>query len=237
MAPLVALVGHHTAKAQGMRHPAIGVGHRYIDAVRQAGGQPVLLPPMVGAGDLRPLLARFDALVLVGGGDVDPARYGEEAVPEVAGVDASHDDYEAAALRAAVALGRPVLAICRGLQILNVAWGGSLVQHLPPSSVVHRAEQHDVELAPGCRTAEAMGTTSPRCSSFHHQAVARLGAGLQVVGRADDGVVEAVEGIDPHGPWLVGVQWHPEDTADVDPAQQGLFDQMVREAASVSAPR
>jgi putative glutamine amidotransferase len=146
----------------------------------------------------------------------------------VYGVQSEHDEYELAAVTAALRLDLPTLAICRGFQLLNVALGGSLHQHITDAetTVLHRGHLHEVELEPGSRTAVAMGTTRPVGWSQHHQAVDRVGLGLTVTGRAADGTIEAME---YDGGWVVAVQWHPEDTAEEDPAQQRLFDAFVAE--------
>jgi putative glutamine amidotransferase len=176
---------------------------------------------------LRATLSRFDGLLMLGGGDLDPAAYGANAAPEVRGVDPRQDAFELAALRTAMDLDLPVLAICRGLQVLNVAYGGSLHQHIEGHKLVH----HDVDVEPGTRLA-ALGVMRPNGHSVHHQSIDRVGSGLVVTARADDGTVEGVELPER---WIVGVQWHPEDTAAADPAQQALFDAFVDECARVRA--
>ena len=150
------------------------------------------------------------------------------------------DAFDIALARAAVRNGTPTLAICRGVQVLNVALGGTLIQHLPDieGRQEHRnGVMHEVDLKPGTLVADAMGTTRPMCSSFHHQAIDRLAPGLVETGWADDGTIEAVEleGRDDGHGWLVGVQWHPEDTAADDELQQALFDELVRQAEKRSA--
>ena len=237
MTPLVAVPGRLSDKAQGVRTEAMAVGRKYLEALRRAGAEgAVLLPDAESADRLAEVLARFDGLLLLGGGDVDPAAYGaDERSPELRGVRPEHDAFELAALRAALALDLPVLAICRGHQVLNVALGGTLHQHITDgeTTVAHGGHLHAVTLDDGSLAAVAMGTTCPTGSSQHHQAVDRLGAGLVVTGRAHDGVIEAVE---LPGRWVVGVQWHPEDTAAEDRAQQGLFDAFAAACAGVSAP-
>jgi putative glutamine amidotransferase len=190
----------------------------------------VILPPIVDLiDDLHDLIDRCDAIVLHGGGDIDPVQYGRSRETDhLYGVNAAHDAVEYATVRAVLDLGKPMLAICRGHQMLNVVCGGTLIQHLDLPG--HREQAHAVELAAGSRTAQAMGTTRPEgCFSFHHQAVDALGDGLVATGRSDDGVIEAIEWTGPE--WIVGVQWHPEDTAEEDPQQQGLFDALI-DAAS-----
>lgn len=195
------------------------VGREYVDAVVAAGGLPVVLPV------LEPPLAAealegAHGLLVTGGGDIDPHRYGAEAHPEVYGVDPRRDAWELA-LVAALG-GRPVLGICRGAQLLNVAAGGTLVQHLPDvTELVHRdrerdrEEVHEVEVEPASRLHAVLGGLRAGVNSLHHQAVDRLGDGLAIVARADDGTVEAVEAVD--GRQLLGVQWHPELLADREP--------------------
>jgi putative glutamine amidotransferase len=179
----------------------------------------------------RARLERVDGLMLTGGPDVDPARYGQVPHPETYGVSAVRDDFEATLALAALDLGLPVLAICRGIQVLNVALGGSLVQHLPDvTTQVHRpGERHGVTVTPGSRIHAALGAERAVGLSWHHQAIDRLADGLVVTGRADDGTIEAVE-LEGDG-WVVGVQWHPEDTAADDPVQQRLIDAFVEQAA------
>jgi putative glutamine amidotransferase len=229
--PLIALTSRKSERADSWRVPVTAVGRTYLDAIVRAGGQPVVLPPLAGTlADLGETLARFDGVCLPGGPDVDPHRYGATEVHErVGAVDADHDELDLAVARAAVGLGLPLLAICRGHQVLNVALGGTLVQHIEDHCHVH----HAVALDPGSLLAAAVGHVAPVGHSVHHQAIDRLGAGLVVTGRADDGTVEAVE---VPGRWVVGVQWHPEDTAADDPHQQRLFDAFVAACRQPVAP-
>jgi gamma-glutamyl-gamma-aminobutyrate hydrolase PuuD len=190
----------------------------YVLATERAGGFAVLLPPQAAGAD--EVLDRIDGLVLTGGADVDPARYGEVPAERTSAPRVARDEWEIALARGALDRDMPLLAICRGLQVLNVALGGSLHQHLPdvagheghqPSPGVFGAV--DVTTEPGTRTAEVIGSRL-RVSCHHHQALARLAPGLKVTGRADDGTVEAVEV--PGREFAVGVQWHPEeDSQDV----------------------
>ena len=163
-----------------------------------------------------------------GGGDIDPRRYGQEATEEsLYGIVPEHDAMELAMVSAAIDADKPVLAICRGLQILNVALGGTLVQDIGTDDHWHQFTT--TELDAGSRIAKAMGTETPdRCHCVHHQALDRLGAGLHVVGRHASGLIHAVE-LDA-ARWVVGTQWHPEDSAAEDPQQQGLFDELIRQA-------
>ncbi len=234
MTVVVALTGRRLGRTDKWPYSgAAALPYRYIDAVLRAGGQPVIVN---AASDPKALLARVDALVLTGGPDVDPALYGEQAHANTYGVDAADDEFECALAQAATVRSVPTLAICRGIQILNVARGGTLYQHIVDDPGVPRhgepgvaggAKQHVVALNGDALLADVMGTTRVTASCHHHQAIAELGDGLRVVGRASDGIVEALE-LD--GQFLLAVQWHPEDTADTDPAQQRLFDALVRQA-------
>jgi putative glutamine amidotransferase len=218
--PLIAVPGRLRDDIRGARGGAVLAGRHYLTAVARAGGVPVLLDPSQTV-DAHEVLARLDGLLLLGGGDIDPDRYGAtEHDPSVDGVDADHDAFELAAMRAAVDLGLPVLAVCRGCQVLNVALGGTLRQHVDD----HRGLVHPVTVATGSRTEAAMGTALPAGWSRHHQVIDEVGRGLTVTARSEDGLVEGVEHDDG---WIVGVQWHPEDSAADDPAQQGLFDAFV----------
>ena len=213
---------------------------KYVDAVRRAGGVPVLLPP--GETELDAWLDLVDGLILTGGPDVDPALYGGDRHPEITSIDRVRDDGEIFLARRAVETKMPALCICRGLQVLNVALGGTLIEHLPDvvgEHVPHRNEQqpygpHSVHVERDSRLAAILRATDVDPASSHHQAIRTPGAELSVVARAPDGTIEAVE---MHGhPDLIAVQWHPEVTAESDPAQQRLFDALV-EAARKNATR
>lgn len=237
--PDVAVVAYHLrpGRVSLWRVGGYGVPENYVDAVRRAGGRATLVLP----GDDRSpaeLLEAFDALLLVGGGDVDPARYGAEPDSTLYGVEPDRDDLEIALLRAADARGYPTLCVCRGMQVMNVAFGGTLIQHLPdddrfmPHGVPSGEEQlaHEVKLAAGSRIADAAAADVLSCASHHHQGVEGegLGEGIVATGWSEDGLVEAIE---RERGWMVGAQWHPEETAAADPGQQGLFDALVRRAA------
>ena len=189
----------------------------YLAATERAGGFAVLLPPQRGGG-ADEVLDRLDALVLTGGADVDPARYGEVPAERTSAPRVQRDEWEMALARAALERDIPLLAICRGLQVLNVVLGGSLHQHLPDLIGDERHQPApgvfggvEVNIEPGTRTAELIGPNA-RVSCHHHQALARLAPGLAVTGRADDGTVEAVEV--PGRTFAIGVQWHPEENSE-----------------------
>ncbi|MCU1393582.1 MAG: peptidase [Ilumatobacteraceae bacterium] len=230
-APLIAIVGRLSPEAKNVRGEAFAMGQRYSRAIERAGGIPVMLPPIPALLDdrLETFLRRIDGLVFHGGGDVDPRRYGQElSAEQVYGIVAEHDEVELAVIRAAIALDLPLLALCRGLQVLNVACGGTLVQDMGTES--HWLQYQPVELEAGSRLAKALGTEHPEhCHHVHHQAIDQLGDGLRIVGRAADGTPEAVEL--ETATWIVATQWHPEDNAADDTTQQGAFDELIRRAS------
>jgi putative glutamine amidotransferase len=210
----------------------------YEAAVRQAGGEPVRWMPDVARVDAD--LREVDGIILSGGDDIDPARYGEAVHPRAELAPASRDEYEIALAHAAYDRGIPTLAICRGLQIANVAFGGSLHQHLPDAfgAIVAHAPQvdgatfrglideHRVAVADGSLLATIAGDAVVT-GSRHHQAIARVADSLRVVGRTPDGVVEALEAPGASAFWLA-VQWHPESTTTLDAgASAGLFAALV----------
>ena len=204
----------------------------------RAGGVPIILTPNPDAvTDLPEVLRRFDGVCLMGGPDIDPARYGAtDRHDTLYGVLDAHDEHDIALAVAALDLDLPLLAICRGHQALNVALGGTLHQHITDTetTVKHRFEMHAAEVVPGSRLSSIVGAR-PIGHSVHHQAIDRVGRDLVVVARADDGVIEAME---HPTKWVVSVQWHPEDTAADDPVQQSLFDALVEAArASMRIPQ
>ena len=230
MTPLVAITGLRAASVEGLRFGGYAASQAVVDAVRRAGGTPVVLPPVPESAqiDLEP----FACLVVPGGHDVDPALYtGGEKSCSAAGsavtskLDRAHDEVEIALLRRAVEDKVPTLAICRGMQVLNVALGGSLVPDLDPTDVPHSSGFHDVVLEGSCLVARAMGRTKVSVSSYHHQSVDRLGEGLRVTGWAPDLCVEVIEHVDAP---VLAIQWHPEDNAHQAAEQQALFDTVLR---------
>jgi putative glutamine amidotransferase len=191
----------------------------YVAGIAQAGGVPVVLPPVPGIS-AGAVLRGLDGLVLSGGSDLDPRYYDEPPALELGPTVPERDGFEVALLREALEMGLPVFGICRGLQVLNVVMGGTLYQDLPTQvpggPVAHRQRDpkwqwtHEIEVEGGSAVAGIMGMSTLRVNSYHHQAIKDLADGLVVAGRASDGVVEAAEYRDLSERWLVGVQWHAE---------------------------
>jgi putative glutamine amidotransferase len=242
------IIGIPTSVSDRRARSEFAVRQAYCAAVHAAGGVPLLVPPLP-EGALRAAYAALDGLLLPGGGDVGAHHYGGVDSRLVQGVNAARDDLEIALARWALADGLPLLAICRGIQVLNVAAGGSLIQdiptqvetmltHAPPARVPAEHLAHTVTLAPGSRLAAIY---SPErevwVNSRHHQAVERVAPGLRVVARAADGVIEGLEPETADGRFLLGVQWHPEDLAPGDAATRRLFAAHVEAARERAASR
>ena len=226
-----------------MKQPRIGITvllrdsaryRNYLQRVREAGGEPVELAPEdreLGAG-----LDQLDGLLLTGGGDVDPARYGAEPHPQTDGIHPELDELEVSLVRAARERELPILAICRGHQLLNVAFGGRLLQHIDGDQ--HRAHStegypsrfHQVQIEPGSRLRSLLGNDALEVNSRHHQAVLpeTIAPGLRATAFSPDGLIEAMESTD--GSWVTSVQWHPEREECIDRCAP-LFEDFVRAAA------
>jgi putative glutamine amidotransferase len=213
------------------------LGMVYAAAVQRAGGIPVVLPP-IPPHDVPALLNRLQGICLSGGPDLDPAAYHARAHAELGPIEPELDHFELALARAADAAGLPVLGICRGCQVLNVARGGTLHQHLPDvtdGKLGHRQSEpgrittHTVTIAPGSRLASIVGAGELEVNSFHHQAVDKLGQGLRSVAWSKDGVIEGIE--DADAPLYLGVQWHAEGLVD-RPEHEALFGALVDAAGA-----
>jgi gamma-glutamyl-gamma-aminobutyrate hydrolase PuuD len=213
----------------GWTEPAAFTPLAYVRAVEQAGGRPLLVPP--SADGIEETLDSLDGIIFSGGGDLDPETYGAEAHPETGEVSTERDSAELALLQGALSRDMPVLAVCRGSQVLNVARGGDLVQHLP--EIVghdrHRHTEpvmadHEVTVEGESKLGEILGERAPVKSS-HHQGFGRLGEGLREAAWAEDGTIEALE--DPSHRFAVGVLWHPEEGEDF-----ALFKALVEEAGA-----
>jgi putative glutamine amidotransferase len=221
--------------------PRVRVNQAYSDALDRAGMIPLVVPPLDPALAAS-LVARMDGVVLTGGEDVDARQYGQAPHPEAEAPNPARDQWERALVLAARDHQLPVLAICRGMQVANVALGGTLVQDIASQlagATVHTRQDvrtqrvHGVELEAGCRLAAAIGDTRITVNSLHHQSVDAPGAGLRITARADDGVVEGMEWEDDDW-WMLGVQWHPEELDGTrEPWDRALF---AAFAASVSSP-
>jgi gamma-glutamyl-gamma-aminobutyrate hydrolase PuuD len=235
MRPVVGVTSYAQEASWGVWHlPAALVPLAYVDAIEKAGGRAVVIPP--AEEDIEDTLDTLDAIVFSGGADIDPARYGAEPHPETDVPQTRRDAGELALLRAALERDMPTLAICRGFQLLNVARGGDLVQHLPEQvgnddhkRVPGVFAVHPVEVKEGSRLGDIVGATQ-EVTSHHHQALGRVGDGLVESAWAADGTLEAVE--DPSQRFVVGVQWHPEASEDA-----ALFDALVEEARRYRAAR
>lgn len=214
------------------------VNSAYLHAVQQAGGVPVALPPQLSAASMRRLTENLQGLLLTGGGDMDPARFGEAPHATLYDVSPARDTLEISALQLALDRGLPVLAVCRGLQVLNVALGGSLYQDVgtdPGTQMPHSQKEprdqptHKVRVTPGCRLAATLGTEELEVNSMHHQAIKRLGRGLTAVAWAPDQLVEGAEMDDPSR-FVLGVQWHPEELVGHSEPARRLFAALVAAA-------
>lgn len=216
------------------------VNSAYLHAVQQAGGVPVVLPPQLSAASLARLARGLDGLLLTGGGDIDPAVFGETPHPTVYEVAPARDTLESSVVRIALERKLPILAICRGIQLLNVALGGTLFQDVgsDPGTQLHHGQleprdqpTHKVQVKAGSRLAETLGADELEVNSMHHQAVKALGAGLSAVAWAPDQIVEGVELVDPSR-FVLGVQWHPEELVPHSEQARRLFAALVRSAHS-----
>ncbi|MFB6894145.1 gamma-glutamyl-gamma-aminobutyrate hydrolase family protein [Kitasatospora sp. NPDC056327] len=237
--PLIALPARFSASASALRYAALVAAESLAEAVHRAGGEPFVMlpagprtPGAAGADEVAERLARCAGLLLPGGGDLDPAHYGAASRhPDVYDLHAGQDAFDLALAGYALSAGLPTLAVCRGLQVVNTALGGTLEQDMGGPGHDHRHVVHALAPEPGSLLARVTGPGEREVSCYHHQRVDRLGRGLRVTARAADGTVEAVELTDPPG-WFLGVQWHPEDTAAADPAQQAVFEGLVEAAAA-----
>ncbi|RKN75980.1 gamma-glutamyl-gamma-aminobutyrate hydrolase family protein [Paenibacillus ginsengarvi] len=226
MKPIIAITASYEEDYAGLKH-------RYASWVLKAGGIPVVVPFGLGEEEVRELCGITHGLLLSGGSDIDPAHYGEEPLPELGRVTPERDRLELLLVREFAAKDKPIFAICRGHQVLNVALGGSLYQDIhsqcgglqhnqkaPRSYATHRirAEENSI-------VSRIAGASEFRVNSFHHQAVKDAAPGLRITARSEDGIVEAIESENHR--FVLGVQWHPEDTAEVDEVSRNLFVKFV----------
>ena len=223
--PKIAIVGRFTDHASAIRSLGVVSARRLLEAVWAAGGEPITFLPVENP-NWAERLQGIQGVLIPGGGDIDPKWYGEEPdTEELYGVDDLQDENDFSIARYAFDNGIPVLAICRGFQLVNVLMGGSLVQHMDKD---HRHHIHSVKID---KDSEGLGLTNPvlECSCFHHQAIKELGKGLEVLARAEEGHVEAFK-IEAKA-WSYGVQWHPEDNYTTNQQQMELFTKLVSESA------
>lgn len=228
--PLIAVCARVLTFSDEGKRDAFSSSQPYSRAVVRAGGVPVLVPPLVELADnAASVLRHFDGVLLPGGGDVDPRRYGQRATAEqLYGIVDIHDELDIAVALAALEVDLPMLAVCRGMQVLNVALGGTLLQDIGTDD--HWMREHPVLVEGDSLVARAVGGIEvEHCHSVHHQGLDAVAAPLKPTGWADDGLLEAVEL--PDASWVVGIQWHAEDTASRAPHQQAIYDELVRRAA------
>ena len=245
MAPIIGITGTLKEDVEAAAERPLGRYVRtdldYVEGVAGAGGAPVVLPPLGEARSAASVVGCLDGLLLSGGSDLDPGYYGEEPDPELGPTIPERDAFEMALVDLALRRGIPIFGICRGLQVLNVALGGTLYQDLPSQwegdVLKHRQvtpkwqPSHEVEVRDGTYTAEIMGRGGVvKVNSYHHQGIRDLAEGLAVTARSEDGVVEAVESKDLSDRWLLGVQWHAEAMRGVGPQQERLFEAHVSAA-------
>lgn len=218
--PRIAVIGRFAEHTSATRYAGVVSARALLESLWLAGADPVTLLAAADGMDWASRLDGFDGVLLCGGADIDPALYGETEVhAEVYDVDGLQDDADLSLAAYCFEHGVPTLAVCRGLHVVNVLRGGTLVQHMDDH---HRHFVHDVVIERGPAGIEPGPITA---SCYHHQCVDRVGSGLEVVGRAEDGTIEAVT-IDSAG-WAFGVQWHPEDTAREDPRQMSVLRALV----------
>ena len=221
--PLIGITCTEIESARVHHPPHVGQNRSYVRAIAHAGGAPLLIPNLTDPILLRRLYEALDGLLLPGGADVDPGRFGEMPHEKLGSIDAIRDETEITLARWAMEEGLPLLAICRGLQVLNVAQGGSLVQDI--QSQIPDAQQHDwyaefprdhlshsVTILPDAKLADIMEDTTLKVNSLHHQSVKVVAPGLLITAHAPDGVIEAAEAAEQ--PFVIGVQWHPEELVD-----------------------
>lgn len=230
VAPVIAVSATADTRLGGAHR--VRLNSSYITALESAGLIPIVIPPLASPEQSREILERVDGLLLTGGEDVDPALYGQDRIEKCGKPNKARDETEIALSLAAREMRKPLLAICRGPQVLNVAFGGTLIQDIPSQvkgALNHNAEDerasrvHDVAIEPGSLTATAVGATKLSVNSLHHQSVKDVAPGFKVTATSADGIVEAIEWAGDDW-WAMAVQWHPEEMNDSpDPWDRGLF--------------
>jgi putative glutamine amidotransferase len=235
--PLIGITAFETTHSRPPHSDLYALGQRYVRAIEETGGAPVMLPPGLSQDSLRRVFDRLDGLLFSGGGDIDPALYDEAPLPTLGIVSAARDRDELPLARWAIEDSKPVLSICRGIQVLNVALGGSLIQDIPSqkpgmlqhdfdsAAIPHDHIAHIVNIEPHSNLASILGAAAVQVNSWHHQAINRPADGLTVVAHSPDGIIEAVE--IPQHRFAIGVQWHPEWLYDKRPEMKRLFAALV----------
>jgi putative glutamine amidotransferase len=243
--PVIGIATQTLPAVPGERQACWLMGRSYIEELRKVGAVPWVIPLVPHDPEtLAEIFARLDGVFITGGVDVDPARYGEPKSPHCGAIDPDRDEVEIALLHHALERGLPVLAVCRGIQILNVARGGTLYQDVTaqvPAALKHdyfptperpsrKFLAHDVTVKPGTRLAHILGETVVPVNSMHHQAIKELARDLSPTAYAPDGIIEGVEAAGDQ--YLVGVQWHPEELTETHPGMQRLFTTFVEASAA-----
>lgn len=236
MRPFIAIIGRRASRVPILRFSATIAAEAMCEAVYAGGGEPAVFHGLGdGPGsDLAERLARFDGVLMPGGADLGSEHYGQTQQPETINVVPFQDTLDIAVTRIVLNCEQPMFSICRGMQVLNVVCGGTLLQNQPVSSVNHRNAVHEVALTPGSRIHWVADTTRIDVSSYHHQVLGDLGDGLSVTGRSADGVIEAVEHQHAN---VLAVQWHPEDLHATSSTDAALFGDLVTRAEEHRARR
>ncbi len=236
--PIIGLLTYQKKAAERARH-VVGIMPSYIEAVRLAGGIPILLPLLLDEGETQATIQRVDGILMPGGGDVEPRHYNGTHHPTMYSIDPIRDEFEIKAVRYAVQQEKPIFAICRGIQVFNVALGGTLwedVHSMLPNAIKHDYYKHHsrnhlahtVDVEPNSCLAYHLQSTQVQVNSLHHQGVKELAKEARVTAVAPDGLIEAIE--IPGHPFALGVQWHPENLVQDDPAMLRLFKGLVTAA-------
>lgn len=246
--PIIGCTSYRRTISERPLRRVYGLTGTYVEAIIAAGGIPLLIPIGLSEPDMQAVFERIDGLLLPGGGDVDPSAYTDDAPhATLGGVDAGRDKLEFFMARAAITQRKPLLAICRGLQVLNVALGGTLWQdvagQMPGATIEHKHDSrhprnhlpHTVAVQPGSRLADILTQPNPPVNSLHHQGIRDLAADLTVSACSPDGLIEGVE-VAGH-PFAISVQWHPEDLIYDDPAMLALFQGLVEAATHYATER
>jgi putative glutamine amidotransferase len=239
--PIIGITGYADQSARLPNVPVVAIARAYVRAVSLGDGTPLIIPPYLENDLLRGAFEGIDGLILSGGGDIHPSSFGERDCGLLWRVDKRRDQAELLLARWTLREGLPVLAICRGIQTLNVAAGGTLIQDIPTqtsSTLSHSCVAgrplptvaHTIDVEPGSRLADLIGTGEVDVNSAHHQAAKAVGDQLVTVARAPDGIIEALEA--PGHPFCIGVQWHPEVMIESAPAMRRLFEALIEAAQS-----